>query len=159
MRITVNTLLILPVLFIFFPGSLQAQFNRYGGGLSFSTGIDQNEPDRIETGNPGLTLRGVYDIDKKLFLIPSLSVYMPKKTGPTGSSVKTYYAHIDDDPSFENKLIPSPGVSVGTGVEMIIDDRFNAYTQVRYIVGKYQQLIISIGVHYYWDGRRYQSWR
>lgn len=191
MRITVNTFLILPVLFLFITGSMHAQFNRYGGGLSFSTGIEQLEPDRIETGNPGLTLRGVYDINKKLFLIPSLCIYMPKKIGHLGSSLKTYYTHLDahlgyhlahegpvmfyaiagadltslylaygtDDPDFESKLIPSLGVSVGTGVEMIIDDRFNAYTQVRYIVGKYQQLIISIGVHYYWDGRRYQSWR
>ncbi len=191
MKLPANSFPILALILLFSTVSLHAQFNRYGGGLSFSTGIDQFDPDRIETGNPGITLRGVYDIDKKLFLLPSLSFYMPKQVGHQGSTLKTYYTHLDahlgyqlahegpimfyalaggdltslylayntDDPLFESKFIPSPGLSVGTGVEMIIDDRFNAYTQVRYIVGKYQQLIISIGVHYYWDGRRYKSWK
>ena len=192
MKPRANSILIFMLLFMFSTTTLHAQFNRYGGGLSFSTGIEEfPPPDRIETGNPAVTLRGVYDIDKKLFLIPSLSVYMPKKISDPGNPLKTFYTHINahlgyklahegplmfyaiaggdltslylsyntDDPLFESKLIPSPGLSVGTGIEMIVDDRFNAYTQVRYIVGKYQQLIISIGVHYYWDGRRYKTWK
>ena len=191
MKLPDKSFLILPLLLLFGTFSVHSQFTRYGGGLSFSTGIEQIKPDIIQTGNPGITLRGVYDIDKKLFLIPSLSFYAPKKISYQGSPVKTYYTHLNahlgyhlahegpimfyamaggdltglylsynsDDPNFESKLIPSPGLSVGTGVEMIVDDRFNAYTQVRYIVGKYQQLIISIGIHYYWDGHRYKSWR
>ena len=191
MKLLLQNSLVLVLICVIGPGSLHAQFSRYGGGLSFSTGIDKLEPDRIETGNPGLTVRGIYDLNKKMFLIPGLSFYMPKKIGHQGSTLKTYYTHLDvhmgyklahegpimfyglagpdltglylsyntDDPNFQSKFIPSPGLSVGTGVEMIIDNSFNAFTQVRYIVGKYQQLIISIGAHYYFAGRRYKSWR
>lgn len=70
-----------------------------------------------------------------------------------------YKSYKTDDPQYKNGSDISPGISIGTGVEMIINMNFNAFAQVHYIVGKYQQLIISIGTHYYFEGRRYKSWR
>ena len=57
----------------------------------------------------------------------------------------------------ENKFMPA--LNVGTGIEMIIERNFNAFAQVKGVIGTYSQhLVISIGVHYYIKGRRYKSW-
>ena len=180
-----------PVVFLllfFSEKPLHAQLNRFGGGLCFSTGIDKPP---VETGNPGFNLRGVYEINDKMFIIPALSFYVPKSYRQPGLECTSYYGNFDvwfgyniahekqvmfyaiagpdltnlyksfktDDPQFKSGPDISPGVSFGTGVEMIINMNFNAFAQVHYIVGKYQQLIISIGTHYYFEGRRYKSWR
>ena len=50
------------------------------------------------------------------------------------------------------------GASLGTGMEMIVEKDINAYAQVKYMLSKYQQLVISIGVLYYFDGRRFRKW-
>jgi hypothetical protein len=176
------------LLFIITENNLSAQLTRFGGGLCFSTGIDQPP---VETGNPGLNLRAVYEINDKMFILPALTFYAPKRVSYPIFDLQTYYGHVDawfgysiahqkqimfyaiagpnltglyksfktDDPNYKSGSDISPGVSIGTGVEMIINMNFNAYAQVHYIIGKYQQLIISIGTHYYFEGRRYKSWR
>ncbi len=63
-----------------------------------------------------------------------------------------------EDPDFENEYEFLPGLGIGTGIEMIVERDLNAYAQVKYIIGKYQQLIIFIGVHYYFGGRKYRTW-
>jgi len=70
-----------------------------------------------------------------------------------------YKSFKTDNPAYKNEFDFSPGVAIGTGTEMIINMNFNAFAQVHYIIGKYQQLIISIGVNYYFEERRYKSWR
>lgn len=165
-----------------------AQFTRYGGGLSFSSGIEETTPDRIETGNPGVTFRGVYEFNDDFFIIPGITLYLPKVAADLSDNVKTYYGHFDaclaykmahqgpimfygmagadltgmflsyEKVSDNNKSLISPGFTLGTGMEMIIDLNFNAFVQARYVVAKYQYLVISIGAHYYWDGRRFRTW-
>jgi hypothetical protein len=61
-------------------------------------------------------------------------------------------------PDVENEYEFQPGLGIGTGIEMIVEQNINAYAQVKYIIGKYQQLIIFIGVHYYFKGRKYRAW-
>lgn len=170
-------------------GLVRAQFNRFGGGLCFSTGIEDIY--LVETGNPGFNFRGVYEINERFFILPVLTFYVPKTSSYPGLDLTAYYGHIDayiglrlahekqimfyaiagpnltnlyqsfetDNPEYQNKYEVFPGASIGTGIEMIIDMNFNAFAQVNYILAKYQQLIISIGAHYYFDGRRYKSWR
>lgn len=177
------------VLYFFSAGPVLAQLNRFGGGLCFSTGIE--DIDLVVTGNPGFNFRGIYEINDRWFILPVLSVYVPKTSSYPDVNLTAYYGHIDafigfqlahekqimfyaiagpdltnlyqsfetDNPVYQNKYEVFPGVSVGTGIEMIIDMNFNAFAQVNYILSKYQQLIISIGAHYYFDGRRYKSWR
>ena len=182
--LTFTLLLLMNVL----PQTLDAQFNRFGGGLSFSSGI---EDPIIETGNPGFVFRGVYEFNTSLFLIPSLAFFLPNTLSTVSGSVTAYYGHLDahlgyklthegpimfyaiagpdltnlykkyetNNPDLVNGYEAYPGVSIGTGVEMIIDMSFNAFIQARYIIGQEQQLIISLGAHYYFDGRRYKSWK
>ena len=66
--------------------------------------------------------------------------------------------------SFKSGDFPSsskamPALNVGTGIEMIVEKNLNAFAQLKGVVGSYSQyLVIGIGVHYYFNGRRYKSW-
>ncbi len=181
-----NHLFLIIILFFFSPYLVNAQFNRFGGGLSFNTGIDEQN---IKTGNPGINFRSVYEINNKFFVIPSLTLYVPKTISYVGAKRTTFFGSLDANVtyalatekqllfyalagvnlsnvynSYENVDNPSliyeflPGACFGTGIEMIIERDINAFTQVKYAIGKYQQLIITIGVHYYFEGRRYKTW-
>ena len=52
------------------------QFSRIGGGLNFSTGIENDEH---QTGNPGINARCVIELGEKLWLVPGASFFMPGK--------------------------------------------------------------------------------
>jgi hypothetical protein len=39
-----------------------------------------------------------------------------------------------------------------------VEGNFNAFAQIKYILGKYQQLVIDIGVYYYFEGRLRRIW-
>ena len=57
----------------------------------------------------------------------------------------------------QNKFMPA--LNIGTGIEMIVEKDINAFAQVRGVVGSYAQYVaISIGVHYYFNGRRFRTW-
>jgi hypothetical protein len=171
---------------VFLP--LDAQFNRIGGGLAFNSPI--SSPD-LHIGNPGFHFRGVYEINRKFFVIPSLTVQIPKKKiYSDGTEKLTYLGSLDanvtyslaiekqllfyaliapnftniytswepENPDHENKYEFCPGIGIGTGIEMIVEGNFNAFAQIKYIIGKYQQLVIDIGVYYYFEGRIRRIW-
>jgi hypothetical protein len=83
-----------------------------------------------KTGNPGFNARGVFDLADRF----------------------------PDNPELESSYEVLAGLNIGTGIEMIVGDDSDAFTQIKYAVGKYQHLVISIGVHYYLSGRRFKSW-
>lgn len=166
---------------------ISSQFNRFGGGLDFNTGIDEQN---IKTGNPGFTFRGVYEFKEKFCIIPSLTIYVPKTISGINEKRTTFFGSLNanltysmateeqllfyalcgvnlsnvynnyqtDNPDLQNEFEFLPGACIGTGVEMIIEKDLNAFAQVKYVIGKYQQLIIAIGVHYYFKSRRYKTW-
>ena len=72
-----------------------ARFTRIGGGLTFSPGIDN--PPNYETGNPGFNARGVFEINEKLWAVPSLTFYVPKSRTDqsTGDIRKTFFGSFD----------------------------------------------------------------
>jgi hypothetical protein len=155
-------------------------FTRVGGGLAFSTGIEDADH---KTGNPGINARGVLELGEKFWLVPQLTFYMPgKRQGST-----TLFTSFDTDVTFtlateksilfyalaganlsyvstkydvrpkESKLMPA--LNVGTGIEMIIEKDWTAFAQIKGIIGSYKQYVaIGIGVHYYISGRRYKTW-
>jgi hypothetical protein len=179
-------LLIFTGLFLFNESS-PAQFTRIGGGLSFSTGI---ENDDHKTGNPGLNARGVLELSEKFWVVPQLTFYMPgKRQHSTFGMSTTVFGTLDADVTYamasegailfyalagpnisflstsfksgdfpaENKVMPA--LNIGTGIEMIIEKDINAFAQVKGVIGSYSQyLAINIGVHYYFSGRRYKTW-
>jgi len=173
-------------LIVFLP--LDAQFNRFGGGLAFNSPI--SSPD-LHIGNPGFHFRGVYEISRKFFVIPSLTFQIPKKKiYSDGTEKLTFLGSLDanvtysiavekqllfyaliapnftniytswnpESPDNENKYEFCPGIGIGTGIEMIVEGNFNAFAQIEYIIGKYQQLVIDIGVYYYFEGRIRRIW-
>jgi hypothetical protein len=168
--------------------SLDAQFNRIGGGLAFNSPI--SSPD-LHLGNPGFHFRGVYEINRKYFIIPSITAHLPKTKNYSGDLEKmTFFGSVDatltyslaiekqllfyalvapnftnilttydpESAEYENKYEFCPGIGIGTGIEMIVEGNFNAFAQVKYVLGKYQQLVIDIGIYYYFEGRIRRIW-
>ncbi len=184
-------LLFSSLLIIFFAiislSGLDAQFNRFGGGLAFNSPMNAVD---LDIGNPGFNARGVFEINEDFFVIPELTFQLPKKKSYNdgqkktimvnvqanvtytlategtllfyallGPSLTTIYTNWDTDlPGFETGTEFLPGLAVGTGIEMIVEKDINAYAQIKYIVCNYQQLVISIGVLYYFEGRRFRKW-
>lgn len=177
--ITKNSLVTIIVIFALSAPAV-AQLTRIGGGLSFSTGIEDVDH---KTGNPGITARGVLELGDKFWLIPGVTFYMPGKRQGSITSFGTldadvtfrmatektilFYALAGGNLSYirtsfdvratESKLMPA--LNIGTGIEMIVEKDFNAFAQIKGVVGSYKQyLVISIGVHYYIKRRRYKTW-
>jgi hypothetical protein len=159
-------------------------FTRIGGGLAFSSGIENADH---KTGNPGINARGVLELGEKFWLIPGLTFYLPgKRQGST-----TFFYSFDVDATYalakeksilfyalagvnlsyvstkfdvrpkESNLLP--GLNIGTGIEMIIEKDWTAFAQIKGVIGSYDQEVsayigINIGVHYYISGRRYKTW-
>jgi len=73
-------------------------------------------------------------------------------------SVGVYTTWDTEVPGLGNKYEILPGFAIGTGIEMIVEKDINAFAQVKYIISKYQQLIIYVGIHYYFVGRKYRTW-
>ena len=171
---------LLTLLFLFtISSAYSVDFTRVGGGLSFSSGI---EDANHKTGNPALTARGVLELGEKFWLVPGLTFYLPgKRQGST-----TMFTTFDTDVTFtlatektilfyalaggnlsyvstkfdvrpkESQLFPA--FNIGTGIEMIIERDWTAYAQIKGVIGSYKYVAINIGVHYYISGRRYKTW-
>jgi len=171
---------LLTLLFLFtIQSAYSVDFTRVGGGLSFSTGI---EDANHKTGNPALTARGVLELGEKFWLVPGITFYLPgKRQGSTTmfstfdadvtftlASEKTilFYALAGGNLSYvstkfdirpkESQLFPA--LNIGTGIEMIIEKDWTAYAQIKGVIGSYKYVAINIGVHYYISGRRYKTW-
>ena len=177
--------LITVIIICSFSSVSHAQLSRVGGGLTFSTGIENTDH---KTGNPGLNARGVLEPGDKLWLVPELTFYMPGKRqhgtfglGTTffgtadvnatytlatektilfyalaGANLSWIRTSYKDGSSTSNVM---PGLNIGTGIEMIVEKDLNAFAQIKGVIGSYSQYIsIGIGVHYYLSGRRYRTW-
>lgn len=183
LKITLLAVLVLPAI----SSRSDAQLTRFGGGLSFSTGIENINH---KTGNPGINVRAVYELGEKWWIVPGLTFYMPgKRQSNTYGLSTTIYGTIDGNvvyamahegsilfyalagpslsllsTSFESDDFPvrrkaMPALNVGTGIEMIVEKNLNAFAQIRGVIGGYSQyLVIGIGVHYYITGRRFKTW-
>lgn len=83
MKNTVSYIRTTIVLILFFLISLKgtAQFISYGGGVNLSTGtsinIDEYDEDYY-TSSYGIHLKGTYDLDYKLRLVPKIAFFFPK---------------------------------------------------------------------------------
>ncbi len=156
------------------------QFTRVGGGLSFTTSIENLDH---KTGNPGINARGVVELGDKFWLIPELSFYLPGKRQYSTTLFGTVDANVTYTLAKEKTILfyalaganfsclrtsfdagnsisdLMPALNVGTGIEMIVEKDINAFAQIKGVIGSYSQYIaINIGVHYYFKSRRYKSW-
>jgi len=184
---TFSSLLVVLLVFAF-SQPLHAQFNRFGGGLAFNSPMNSPDLEIGNPGFNARGVMELGDaffiIPELTFQIPKKKTYndgSQKKTtllnvdvnvtytlategtllfyallGPGLSNIYTKWD--TDDPAFESGMEFVPGLSVGTGIEMIVEKDINAYAQVKYTVSQYQQLVICIGVHYYFSGRRFRKW-
>ncbi|MFC2081383.1 hypothetical protein ACFLR8_04155 [Bacteroidota bacterium] len=182
---TTKSILLTFIVFFSLSHSANAQFSRFGGGLSFSTGIENEDH---KTGNPGISARAVIELGDKFWLIPGFSFYMPgKRQHNTYGLATTLFGSLDADFTYtlgsESSLLfyalaganlsylstkfksgdaasnMMPALNIGTGIEMIVEKDLNGFAQIKGVIGSYEKyLAISLGVHYYINGRRYKSW-
>lgn len=72
--------------------ALDAQFTKTGGGITASTGIAwNNETDQKDhrTGNPAITLKGIYEITVPIHIEPSFTYFIPRITKETIGPITT----------------------------------------------------------------------
>lgn len=166
----------------------EAQFTRVGGGLTFSQGIDNITYKTGNPGIHGRCVIDLADrfwaVPSLTFYVPKSrtgtagdkqttwffsfdgDVTFTLATEKTllfyalaGFNITNLYSsYKSDNAELENTYEVVPGLNIGTGIEMIVADDINAFTQIKYVVGKYQHLVIAIGVHYYISGRRFNKW-
>ncbi len=88
-RLPIKYFVLVVFLVLFTTTASRAQVHRVSGGLSFASGVDFNYG---ETGNPGLTLKTWWALDKRslLSIVPSITVYNRYRL-ETGYSVLTNY--------------------------------------------------------------------
>ncbi len=166
----------------------EAQFTRIGGGLTFSQGIDNTTYKTGNPGFNARGVFDLADrfwaVPSLTFYVPKSrtgtagdkqttwffsfdgDVTFTLGTEKTllfyalaGFNITNLYSGFkSDNPELESSYEVVPGLNIGTGIEMIVAEDINAFTQIKYVVGKYQHLVISIGVHYYINGRRFRKW-
>jgi hypothetical protein len=176
------------ILLILIPGISASQFTRIGGGLTFSPGVDNNTYKTGNPGFNARAVIDLADrfwaVPSLTFYVPKsrtsaegdkqtswffsfdgdiLFTLATEKTllfyALAGFNVTNLYSSFKpDDLDLDSSYEVFPGLNIGTGIEMIVADDINAFTQIKYVVGKYQHLAISIGVHYYISGRRFNKW-
>lgn len=99
-----NCLIILFI--VFFPFCCLSQFNRLGGGLAFSSGVDYNYG---STGNPGILLKAYYKINNRFYLSPDLTVFNRFNKGDAYYSLNSYMFHFNIDGQYgiikDNQLV------------------------------------------------------
>lgn len=80
--------------------------------------------------------------------------------GVNGTYIKSVYKP-EDNPQrgYENTSELNPGINLGAGIIMFVDNNFDAYISGKYVAGKFDQFIINIGVIFYMEGlRRKGGW-
>jgi len=59
----------------------------------------------------------------------------------------------------ENKSYIKPGLNLGGAFQLYVDDNFDAYISLKYIVSELDQFVINVGAIYYLGGKhRKGSW-
>ncbi len=96
----------LSISILIFPSRAFSQLERWGGGLSFSSGVDYNYG---ETGNPGFHGKAYFKLFERTHLVPTLSGYIPRERGTGfGPKIKTFMFQADVDMQYglfrENEL-------------------------------------------------------
>jgi hypothetical protein len=71
-----------------------SQFNRISGGLCFSSGLDYNSG---VTGNPGLFVKSFFKVDKRVSVVPAITVFNRFTKGDFSYSLSNYMFQIDLD--------------------------------------------------------------
>lgn len=164
-----KTKIFLSALFIIaFSVFTQAQETKFGGGLAYGT----------EMETVGINFKGSYGFTEEFALSPDFTFYIPrsetnykynfwefnvnghyiidlesvkvyplaglnltrvgfKYTGPTGG----FFSHTS---SYSDTEL---GLNIGSGVEIPLDN-FGVFSEVKYVISDFDQLLITVGVNY-----------
>ncbi len=166
---------------------MYGQLTKVGGALSFNTGYYYNleshpdKPKDHKTGNPIVSLTGIYEISLPLHLKPSINVFIPNitKTEFEKRVISAYSIDLDahyvfnaldrfelyglgglnmlfvrmktvyDFEEFTEKFTGSNtalGLNLGAGSYIKIKDEFDLFVEVKAIIGKQIQGVLTAGI-------------
>jgi len=152
-----------------------AQFTKVGGGLTYGTGFHFNnettgqEADLHKGPNLGIFITGIYELNLPFHLAPSFTYFFPRTNeialtsfGKTRVSDKfEFYGLAGLNVTLAKlKWLGPPssygsdnalGLNIGAGTYMKMTEKLDLYGEVKYIISKYDQLMINAGVLFNMD--------
>lgn len=165
--------------------SVNAQFTKVGGGMTFGTGFHFNnettgpQADLHRSPFAGIFLTGIYELSLPIHIAPSFSYFIPRTNpavaGYNGEDTRVseimfdinghyvfnsldkfeFYGLAGLDITFTKiKWLGSTsegtdnalGLNLGAGTYMKLTEQFDMYGEVKYILSKYDQLMVNLGV-------------
>ena len=79
--------------------------------------------------------------------------------GLNATSIFSKWDIPQDPPNVINKSGFGLGINIGGGINMFVDNSFDAFISGKYIVGSFSQFVINVGLIYYPEGlRRRGGW-
>lgn len=78
--------------------------------------------------------------------------------GANGTAIISKYEVLAGTTSHADKSGIKPGMNLGTGVEMYIDNNLDSVLSVKYIAGPWDQFVIQLAVFYHFNDRRRIGW-
>ncbi len=157
-------------------GQSFAQSTRLGGGISFGTGCEYHH---VHTGNPGIRISGVHNVNESFHISVALTFFLPEKEdfydGTRSSTLwmvdveGKYFLYSRDKfmfyalgglsttglisnykgespdlyPDYSDQAI---GLNLGAGANLSFTEKTIFFGEIKYVAGKYHQLITSVGV-------------
>ncbi len=172
---------ILSAILLVYAIGINAQFTKLGGGITFGTGVyfhDETESSNHKTGNPALTLEGIYEINLPFHIASSFTVFMPRTTdfGESKNIISAFLFDInghyvfnsldrfefyglaglnitllknkwkyDFDDSSDASTETALGLNIGGGTYMKMTEQLDLFGEVKYIVSKRDQFLVTVG--------------
>ena len=100
--------------------------------------------------------QGDMDFQYEFFHEGPLRVY--GLLGGNATAITSDYEVSIGEPRFTDKKEIKPGLNLGAGVEMYIDDTLDSVLSIKYIAGPWDQFVIQLGVYYHFYDRRRIGW-
>lgn len=100
--------------------------------------------------------QGDMDFQYEFFHEGPLRVY--GLLGGNATAITSNYEVSIGEPRFTDRKAIKPGLNLGAGVEMYIDDTLDSVLSVKYIAGPWDQFVIQLGVYYHFYDRRRIGW-
>jgi hypothetical protein len=179
-------LFIISLIIVSFIANTNAQFTKFGGGLTYGSGYHYNNEntgslaDLHRSPYLGIFLSGIYEITLPVHVAPSFTYFIPRTNkaiaGVNGEDTKVSEILFDINGHYVfNSLNKfefyglaglniiftkikwmgtgsssdsdnAMGLNLGIGSYMKITEQFDLYGEAKYIISKYDQLVVNVGV-------------
>lgn len=167
------------ILFVFSLSAINAQFTKLGGGITASTGTYFNDErtsnNDHKTGNPAITIKGIYELNLPFHISPSITIFAPHVTNFGEASKHIISAFLFDVNGHyvfnsldkfefyglaglnitllrsrwkpgESSSESAIGLNMGAGSYMKLTEQLDLFGEAKYIVSSRGQFVLTAGV-------------